>query len=55
MVVVAQSVERRFVEPEVAGAEPVSHPRNLFRVISYKKYANHSSTSNSLHLATNSR
>ena len=26
MVVVAQSVERRFVEPEVAGAEPVNHP-----------------------------
>jgi hypothetical protein len=26
MVAVAQSVERRFVEPEVAGAEPVSHP-----------------------------
>ena len=28
MVVVAQSVERRFVEPEVAGAEPVNHPNS---------------------------
>lgn len=26
MVAVAQSVERWLVEPEVAGAEPVSHP-----------------------------
>lgn len=26
MVAVAQLVERWFVEPEVAGAEPVSHP-----------------------------
>ena len=38
MVAVAQLVERRFVEPEAAGAEPVSHPKIGYPACSVRGY-----------------